>query len=307
VIRAGDTLAIHPGALGDVLLAIPALRALRTQHPGRPLVLAAQPRLGHLLASLALIDRAIDFESLGLGALFTAEPGRVGPPALVRAGRVVCWFGSRDPLFVDNLRTLAPGAVVAAPGADDLPVWRHLRRTVGAPVDGGTASIPVPEAALVAGRQALRDAGWDGVKPFILLHPGAGSVAKRWPVDGFAAVTGALRGAGSLAVAVHCGPADVDAAAALAGVLGPEVIVLRAPQLLTLAGALAGAALYLGNDSGVSHLAAAVGAPSVALYTRALLAWRPWARHARLVVVSTQEVVAAEVEGVMHSARAAMA
>ena len=261
MIQAGDTLAIHPGALGDVLLAIPALRALRTQHPGCPLVLAAQPRLGHLLASLGLIDRAIDFESLGLGALFTAEPGRVGPSDLGRAGRVVCWFGSRDPLFVENLRALAPGAVVAAPAADDLPVWRHLRRTVGAPLDGGTASIPVPGAALAAGRQALRDAGWDGVKPFILLHPGAGSVAKRWPVDGFTAVTGALRGDGTLAVAVHCGPADADAASAVAEVLGPDVIVLREPPLLTLAGALAGAALYLGNDSGVSHLAAAVGAP----------------------------------------------
>lgn len=307
VIGAGETLAIHPGALGDVLLAIPALRALRTQHAGRSLVLAAQPRLGHLLASLGVIERALDFESLGLGALFTAEAGRVDRPDLARAGRVVCWFGSRDPLFVANLRAVAPGALVAAPAAGDLPVWQHLRGTVGAPLDGGTARIPVPATALVAGQRSLRDAGWDGATPFILLHPGAGSTTKRWPVEGFARVTGDVRRRRSLAVAVHQGPADAEAACALAAVLGPKAIVLKEPSLLTLAGALATAALYLGNDSGVSHLAAAIGAPSVVLYTRALLPWRPWAVHCRLAVVSTRDIVTAEVAEVVDSARAALA
>ena len=306
VIGAGETLAIHPGALGDVLLAIPALRALRNLHPGRPLVLAAQPRLGHLLASLGVIDRAVDFESLGLAALFTAEAGRVGRSDLARAGRVVCWFGSRDPLFVANLRAVVAGALVAAPAADDLPVWQHLRRTVGAPLEGGTTSIRVPEAALVAGRQSLRDAGWDGVRPLILLHPGAGGAAKRWPVEGFATVAGKLRSMRSMAIAVHQGPADAEAASALATMLDPDAIVLREPSLLTLAGVMAAATLYLGNDSGVSHLAAAVGAPSVVLYTRELLAWRPWA-PTRLVVVSTLEVVPVELREVLDTACAAMA
>ena len=141
----------------------------------------------------------------------------------------------------------------------------------------------------------------------MVLHPGAGSAHKRWPVEGFATAAGALRRAGSLAVAVHWGPADAGAAAALAGAIGSDVHVLREPSLLTLAGALAAAALYLGNDSGVSHLAAAAGAPSVVLYTPALVGWRPWALHPRVLVVSTRQTVAAEVEKVIDSARAAMA
>jgi ADP-heptose:LPS heptosyltransferase len=307
VIPAGVTLAIHPGALGDVVLDIPALRALRTQRPECRLVLAAQPRLGRLLRALGLVDRTIDFESLGLGSLFTAEPDHVGLSDLARARRVICWFGSRDPRFVDNLCALAPGAVVAPPSADDLPVWQHLRRTARAPFEGQTETVPVPQAGIAAGRQALGAAGWDGVTPYVVLQPGAGSTAKRWPVAGFAAVARALREVRALAVVVHRGPADAAPAAALAAGIGHEAILLEEPPLLTLAGALAGATLYLGNDSGVSHLAAAVGAPSVVLYTRALLAWRPWAPAAQVLVVSTEEAVAPEVEAIIDSARAAMA
>ncbi len=164
----------------------------------------------------------------------------------------------------------------------------------------------MPEAALVAGRQSLRDAGWDGVRPLILLHPGAGGAAKRWPVEGFATVAGTLRGVRSVTVAVHQGPADAEAASALATMLDPDAIVLREPSLLTLAGVMAAATLYLGNDSGVSHLAAAVGAPSVVLYTQGLLAWRPWA-PTRLLVVSTLEIVPAELREVLDTACAAMA
>jgi ADP-heptose:LPS heptosyltransferase len=57
----------------------------------------------------------------------------------------------------------------------------------------------------------------------------------------------------------------------------------------------------------VSHLAAAVGAPSVVLFTPALRAWRPWAPHARVLEVSTRRVIADEVDRVVAAARAAMA
>jgi len=305
MIGIGATLAIHPGALGDVLLAIPALRALRVQRPGVTLALAAQPRLARLLATLGEVDRALDFESLGLGALFTAGLGPARP-LLVRAARVVCWFGSRDARFVANLRGIVAGAVVASPAADDLPVWQHLRRTVGAALDGETAPLRVPPVAGEAGRQALLDAGWDGVRPVVVMHPGAGSAAKQWPVDGFAMVARTVSREGPFALVVHEGPADAEAASSLLAALGPQATRLREPPLEALAGVLASAVLYLGNDSGVSHLAAAVGAPSVVLFTQELLRWRPWSTKVGLPVVSTGGIVPTDLERVMAAARAAM-
>jgi ADP-heptose:LPS heptosyltransferase len=249
----------------------------------------------------------VSFESLGLSALFAGEPGHAIPPALERAGRVVCWFGSRDPVFVASLRAIAPGAQVGAPAADDVPVWQHLRRTVGEPLEGDTRPIRVEPVLAEAGREALAAAGWDGVTPFMLLHPGAGNAAKRWPGPGFAAVARALRRGGSLAVAVHQGPADAEAAAPLLGALGPDVIVLKNPELPALAGALAAAAVYLGNDSGVSHLAAAVGTPGVVLYRPDLLAWRPWAPEMGVLTVAAGDLIETEVQAVTAAARAAVA
>ncbi|MGH7334307.1 MAG: glycosyltransferase family 9 protein, partial [Candidatus Rokuibacteriota bacterium] len=109
------------------------------------------------------------------------------------------------------------------------------------------------------------------------------------------------------ALAVHEGPADAEAASALLAALGLKAIRLREPPLEALAGMLVTAALYLGNDSGVSHLAAAVGAPSVVLFTRTLLGWRPWATASGLRVVSTGGIVPADLAGVLAAARAAMA
>ncbi len=48
--------------------------------------------------------------------------------------------------------------------------------------------LRVPPVVAESGRQALRDAGWDGAEPVLLLHPGAGSAAKRWSAEGFATV-----------------------------------------------------------------------------------------------------------------------
>jgi ADP-heptose:LPS heptosyltransferase len=83
----------------------------------------------------------------------------------------------------------------------------------------------------------------------------------------------------------------------------PAALRLRRPELTTLAGVLALSTAYLGNDSGVSHLAAAVGTPSVVLFATANLAWRPWAREPEIIKVTPASLEARDVATV----RAALA
>jgi heptosyltransferase-3 len=294
-----STLVIHPGPLGDVLLAVPALRALQASGPAEPLVLAAQPSLGGLLGALRVVDAHLGFDGLGLEPLFVEDGAEPRVSALRDCSRVICWFGAGDPVFRRRLGTAAPGAVVASPTGDGaVPVWEHLLGTVGAPPGCWREPLAVPPAFLAEGRRALEEAGWDGRTPLLVAHPGAGGPSKRWPVGGFVESLGRVQSGRRLSVVVNQGPADHEVAMSLAGQLGGEVIVLKQASLTALAGALAQARAYLGNDSGPSHLAAALGVPSVILFRAAKLAWRPWWDGAIPVVVDTGSLRPADVVAV---------
>ena len=298
---AAVVLAIHPGALGDVLLAVPALRALGASGSAT-VTLAAQPRLGALLERLGVVGAHASLEGLGLDALFVDDPAR--RPRLPPVARLVSWMGAQDATFVRRLRALVPEAVVAPslPAAGE--VWAHLLRTTGAPPgDDLTAAVRIPPVLQREGAETLTAAGWDGRRQVLLVQPGAGSPAKCWPAEGFAEVL--RRAAGEACVLIHQGPADAVAVAALRARL-PQVRVLLEPPLERLAGALAQTAAWLGNDSGPSHLAVALGRPAVVLFDARHVAWRPW-RAASVQVVSMEGPVARDVEAVAASLRAALA
>jgi hypothetical protein len=304
------TLAIHPGALGDVLLAIPALRALRRARvhsaaptprdavearsaAGHDVVLAAQSHVGNLVHELGEVDRHVRFDALGLDAVFAGDVPRDGFGTVRGADRVVCWFGSQDAGFVARLRAAVPALVVAPSVAPDRPVWQHLLSTLETDVEPDLGFVRVPPPLVDAGWAALAKAGWDGVTPLLVVHPGASGPAKRWPARGF---TEALRAvAERLVVAVHEGPLDAEPVRPLLDDLGPRALHVDNPTLPLLAGMVVHATGYLGNDSGVSHLAAAVGTPSLVLFTAAVLRWTPWAPGVALAVVSTTSVRAADV------------
>ena len=149
--RPTETLVIHPGALGDVLQAVPAVSAL--ERGGHRLTFAGQPRLGELLQGMGLVLAATSFDAFGLEALFTEAPlperltTRLG-----RFARVVSWFGARAPGYAERLRAQVPEALVAPPVPDDdspLTVWEHLLDTL-APWSIERPEVlrplPVPEA-----------------------------------------------------------------------------------------------------------------------------------------------------------------
>jgi ADP-heptose:LPS heptosyltransferase len=97
---------------------------------------------------------------------------------------------------------------------------------------------------------------------FLAVHPGSGSVTKNWPAQRFAALIDALA-PGEAWLLVE-GPADEASAAPLRGL--PRAVLARDRPLRSLGALLGHAGLYVGNDSGVTHLAAAWGAPTLALF-----------------------------------------
>jgi heptosyltransferase III len=276
-----------------VLLAVPALRALGARGP---VTLAAQPRIAALLHALGVVDAAMAFDDLGLDALF-ADGTRA--PRLPKVERVVSWFGGRDSSYRRRLTALVPDTVIAPSAEAGTPVWQHLLETIGAPAGEWCAPIQAPPALRALGEQARLRAGGHGPPPWLVVHPGAGSPAKCWPAEAFARVVTTLAARARMNVCVHVGPADAAAGAALHRHLGDGVVWLREPALPALAGVLAGAALFLGNDSGVSHLAAALGVPSSVLFDARHVDWRPWWAGAGVLTVMLTQMVASEVNAVI--------
>lgn len=293
------SLAIHPGPLGDVLLAVPALRALRARYPTDAIVLAGQSRIGELLVALDVVEGHVRFERLGLDRLFAGEPGGDALAPVRAAARVVCWFGSRDPVFARRLAEIAPDAIVDAPWTPDDLVWRHLVASVSAaPDDADRGPVRVPAELVTEGRRALEGAGWDGTTPLLVVHPGASGAAKRWSAEGYADALTRVSARARVAIVVHEGPADHDAVRALSPRLAPGIGTLTNPPLPVLAGALVHARAFVGNDSGISHLAAAVGAPSLVLFTSGMRAWEPWAATATSLVVSMADLYREDADAV---------
>jgi ADP-heptose:LPS heptosyltransferase len=112
-----------------------------------------------------------------------------------------------------------------------------------------------------------------------VVHPGSGSEKKRWPLDHFLEIIGRLRRSGISGVLVT-GEAEENIDSVLEKTALPIGWTwIQRPPLIALAGLLKEARLYLGNDSGVTHLAAACGTDVVALFRRDLVdSWRPFGR-----------------------------
>ncbi len=302
-------LVIHPGALGDVLQAVPALRALRD---GRRLTFAGQPRLGELLAGTGLVDASLPFDGLGLDTLFAGD--EVPPETRSRLApfdRIVSWFGSRADLFVERLRRIVPDALIAPPVPETGPpptVWEHLLATLapwGVKAPRTLAPLDVPEAWRAEARLALLRLGRDERRPLLVVHPGAGGRDKRWPAGNFARVIGKVVQETGSQVLLHRGPADGDAVDQLLGLLDLPVLLLVEPSLDRFAGVLQEADAYLGGDSGVSHLTAAVGVRAVILFPPATRErWAPWSLTARALTAPTgSEEIAGVAQAVIESLR----
>jgi len=284
------TLVIHPGALGDVLQAVPALRALRRDGG---LTFAGQPRIGRLLHELGLVESVVAFDGLGLETFFTRDPA---PASLVaRLGnftRLISWFGARDALYPERLRALMRECVVAPPVPDDeshLTVWEHLLATTGAAACPEIRPIDLPAQWRAQARRALIDLGATPGRPLLMVHPGAGGRSKLWPVERHAMVAEVMMRTTGAQALIHQGPADREVAEDLWEILDHRPLRLVEPDLPLLAAVLGQASVYLGVDSGVSHLAVAVGAPSVILYPAATRErWRPWSPTAHGLPISAE-------------------
>jgi ADP-heptose:LPS heptosyltransferase len=261
--RRERVLVLRPGALGDTLLAVPALRALRRRFPGGRLTLAAHGPTARLLEIVGEVDRGVPFDHPSLGWLF--DPSRrLDPDESPTA--VVAWVNGPASDFLGRLRTAGAGRVLVAPSRPDEHAGVHCARHLVNTLEEWGVPMSLDDRPLCVTPQPADE---------VLVHPGSGSVRKNWPPCRFAATIREFLEHGVM-VRLVVGDADCEPAAATERALGKRLPHLEQSNLSELAAWLAGCRAYLGNDSGVSHLAGLVGARTVALFgPTAPATWAP--------------------------------
>ncbi|MBI2193867.1 MAG: glycosyltransferase family 9 protein [Planctomycetes bacterium] len=205
---------------------------------------------------------------------------------------ILSFWADADGVFHRQLESSIPGRVLAHPPRPGvrsrLHVSEHLAmplRSLGVPFQPEFPLLPALNVHREAAAVAERNLGIPAGRPWIVIHPGSGSPRKNWPPDRFAELVSRLAGSRIGTPILVEGPADLAAVRAVRAALGnTPVIGLTLPTLTTLLGVLDRAIAYIGNDSGVSHLAAAAGTPSLILFGPTNpRQWRPLGHAVRVL------------------------
>jgi hypothetical protein len=276
----------HVGALGDCVLALHVARAVAVSpqmtsggDPASVVALARSP-VARLAVGRSVVAAYRDLDAGGMSALFAPADDR-------NAQNCAAW---------QVLREL--DAIISFCGGSNVPPATRLREIVRAPVwaidprvrpetvaagrhitgqwirdlqDAGL-NVPPPEpTALIRSDEADREYGqrcWADVagRRRVLLHPGSGGRTKCWPIECYEILAHCLRSDG-YAVAWMIGPVELDwFGEAFRERLARTARVVYEEDLLRAASVIACADAFVGNDSGISHVAAALGVPTIALF-----------------------------------------
>ncbi|MBN2198458.1 MAG: glycosyltransferase family 9 protein [Candidatus Aminicenantes bacterium] len=269
--------------MGDLLTAFPALALLRDARPDSEFTLACREAYGLFFRECGLAEHVVSADSPMLTGLFgDCEKGSPRlDPWLARFDEVWGWMngGSGAGLArslaghgARNVRIIGPPR-----RSSPRPLYTHYleetARAAGCPFPGEETSKAYCRLKACRGDGSGRMS--EASAP-VIIHPGSGGKDKCWPLERFLEIVRRLSARGAEGLLVT-GEAEERMAPALCSFRFPDGWNwMRRPPLRRLAELLARSRFYLGNDSGVTHLAAACGAPVLALFKEEnAVFWRP--------------------------------
>ena len=268
----GKILVIRGGAIGDFILTLPAIAALRRQFPEAYLEVLGYPHIVQLAQAGGLVDRVCSIEARPLAGFFA----RNGPLAeewteyFSEFDLIISYLYDPDGIFRNNIGRCSPAQFIAGPHRPDEGARIHATRTYLKPLERLAIfdADDVPQITLASRQPPLNR---------LALHPGSGSERKNWPEASWAELVGDLVNTTALDLLLVGGEAEGERLQRLSAALPPaRTKVAQSLPLAELASQLAMCAGFVGHDSGISHLAAALGLPGLLLWgdSREEI-WRP--------------------------------
>ena len=287
-------LVIRGGAIGDFILTLPAIAALRGQFPQAHLEVLGYPHIAQLAVAGGWADRVQPIEARGLAGFF-ARNGTLEPELMDYFSEfelVISYLYDPDEIFKTNVCRCLVGQFIAGPYRPDETEPAHATLVYLKPLERLAIfdADPVPRLALNAqdgfGRADLL-VGQDVPQrtPTIVFHPGSGSEKKNWPEDKWAVLIQQIVATTSWNLLLVGGEAEGERLQRLAATIPSDrCAIAQSLPLAELARRIQSGAAFVGHDSGITHLAAAVGLPCLVLWADTLEeVWRP--RGERLIVL----------------------
>jgi ADP-heptose:LPS heptosyltransferase len=263
---------LHPGGLGDLLLAVPAIQGLRERFPSHEFLLCAQDEPAEFLADCGVVERWLSAQSTACAALFggAAPDDSFLKDWLSRCDLAVAYLRNDATDLSAALKDCGAAAVVVeSPFASRLSTVHQSYRfaeIVGVRMEQSSIGpLAVPDVTRTEGETYLAKLGLSQKRPLAMVHPGSGSRHKCVAPAVLQPVLAGLEANGLEPLLLE-GPADHEMVERLLICLERRPNRLNGLSVRELAGVLSQVELFLGHDSGVTHLAAMLGTPTVALF-----------------------------------------
>ncbi len=271
-------LVVHQGALGDFILALPVLKNLRDQFPHAKMVILGYPRILELAEGHFYADQVLSIDQKGM-ATFFVQDGFLDytlSEFFKKFDMVVVFGKDQGGILLRNLKRICQGQILHI---NSFPTWEekihltdHLLRQLskyGLSISETLPKLFLNESDRSWGNQFWKEKGLggEGRDNVVVIHPGSGSKKKVWPVERFAQLVQTLQSHFSLQFLIVIGPAEGIEVQRVFERLGkPSPIVVRGFSLIRLASVMEGSGLFIGNDSGITHMASALGIPTIAIF-----------------------------------------
>ncbi len=280
-------------------MTLPAMGALRERWPEAQIEVLGYPHITELARGRYYADATRTIEAKPLAGFFI--PQAVLDPGLMEYFAsfqlVISYLFDPDGVFAGNVRRCGVKQLIeASPRPTTLPAAAHYCKPLDALaiyVESPCPRVHPNEADRTLATRYLAELGTGRC---VAIHPGSGSEQKNWSPTKFAAVGRWLMDECQAKLLVIQGEADEVAVKKLMGGLEPRAAKLvRGLKLVELAAVLERCDLFVGNDSGITHLAAAVGAPVIALFgSNSLPIWEPRGEKVWVVRFGDRDVESAQ-------------
>ena len=276
-------------------MTLPAIGALRERWPEAHIEILGYPHIAELAHKRHYADAMRSIDAKAMAGFFI--PHGVLDSTLVKYfggfNLVISYLFDPDRIFSNNVRACGVKQVIdASPRPENTHAAEHYCQpleSLAIYVEAPRPRIHPNESDREAAAKFLKMVGRE---PLVAIHPGSGSEKKNWPVEKFGALSRWLADELAAQLLIVRGEADERATQKLTELLGERPItVAKGLKLVELAAVLERCVLFLGNDSGITHLAAAVGTPTVAVFGAASVSiWEPLGQHTRVVRFGERDV-----------------